>query len=163
MGERPAPPAIDYPGLVTTALKGVLREVLRRAAEAGFPGDHHLFISFRTRVPGVTLPTRLRKEFPEEMTIVLQHQFWGLAVDEEAFSVQLRFGGVLEGLRVPWDALVAFADPSVPFGLSFEALPRAGEAPPEGAAAAATPAKDKVVEFRYPRETVRTGNRKPRR
>jgi hypothetical protein len=157
----------DYPGLVTTALKGVLREVLRRVADSGFPGEHHLFISFRTDAPGVTLAARLRASHPREMTIVLQHQFWGLAADDDGFSVQLRFGGALERLTVPWDAVVAFADPSVPFGLRFAPA----DEDPAPAEVGAPPAEDaetprdtpavkgaaKVVAFRP------AGRTKPRR
>jgi len=172
MGDEPAPGGIDYPGLVTAALKSVLRDVLRRAAEEGFPGDHHLFISFLTGAPGVSVPPRLRKEFPEEMTIVLQHQFWGLIVDEDAFSVQLRFGGVLERLTIPWDALVAFADPSVPFGLRFAATgdpDASGEATKDADAAPSKPARartegePKVVAFRPSRKETPAKPRKPRR
>jgi len=172
MDEGPASGGIDYPGLVTAALKSVLRDVLRRAAEEGFPGDHHLFISFLTGAPGVSVPPRLRKEFPEEMTIVLQHQFWGLTVDEDAFAVQLRFGGVLERLTIPWDALVAFADPSVPFGLRFTpaADPEASaEAPKDADVASSKPAgartegKAKVVAFRPSGKATTARPRRPRR
>jgi hypothetical protein len=171
MGEDSAAGGIDYPGLVTAALKGVLRGVLRRAAESGFPGEHHLFISFRTGAPGVSVPARLRKEFPKEMTIVLQHQFWGLTVDEDAFSVQLRFGGILERLTVPWDALIAFADPSVPFGLRFATDDADGppQAPTAVPAAESTPppsrpeGEGKVVAFPPPRGASPPARRKPRR
>jgi hypothetical protein len=110
----------DYAGLVAGALRGVVRDVLRKVASDGLVGEQHLYLSFRTGAPGLDLPAHLRKQFPREMTIVLQNQFWGLAVAEDAFSVQLRFGGKLERLTVPFAALVAFADPSVPFGLRFE-------------------------------------------
>jgi hypothetical protein len=145
--EGEAPAGIDYPALVGAALRSVLKDVLARVAEAGFPGEHHLFISFRTDAPGVSVPPRLLKQHPQEMTIVLQHQFWGLTVEEGAFSVQLRFGGVLERLTVPWDALVAFADPSVPFGLRFTPPSEPG-APPEaeGEAAPAAPAAGPTTE-----------------
>ena len=128
------PRGFDYSGLVREALRGVVREVLRKVASDGLVGEQHFYISFRTTDPEVVLPARLHKPFPEEMTIVLQHQFSGLSVEDEAFSVELRFGGALERLRVPFAALVAFADPSVPFGLRFEepapsALPDATNAP----------------------------------
>jgi hypothetical protein len=172
MSEETAPRGLDYPAMVAAALKGVLREVLRRVAEEGFPGEHHLYVSFRTDAPHVGLPARLRQEFPQEMTIVLQNQFWGLAVDEGAFSVQLRFGGVPERLTIPWDAIIAFADPSVPFGLRFEAsneeavpVPADQEAPrPSAKAEAAGASGDaKVVAFKAPGKNARTGPRRPRR
>jgi uncharacterized protein len=113
----------DYASLFAAALRGVVREVLRVVASEGLVGEQHLYLSFRTSAPGLELPAHLQKQFPKEMTIVLQNQFWGLTVQDEAFSVQLRFGGQLEQLRVPFAALVAFADPSVPFGLRLESSP----------------------------------------
>ena len=152
----------DYAGLVAVALRGVVRDVLRKVASDGLVGEQHLYLSFRTSAPGLDLPAHLRKQFPKEMTIVLQNQFWGLAVEDEAFSVQLRFGGKLERLTVPFAALVAFADPSVPFGLRFEgaASEDEGEAfRPAPAPAGARPhpllsetADAKVVAFRSPRK-----------
>jgi uncharacterized protein len=149
----------DYAGLVAGALRGVVRDVLRKVASEGMVGEQHLYLSFRTAAPGLDLPPHLRKQFPQEMTIVLQNQFWGLAVEDEAFSVQLRFGGKLERLTVTFAALVAFADPSVPFGLRFEG---AGEAEPDAEASApvdspapAAPGEasaPKVVAFRSTRK-----------
>jgi uncharacterized protein len=149
---------LDYASLVAGALRGVVRDVLRRVASDGLLGEQHLYLSFRTSAPGLELPARLRKQFPQEMTIVLQNQFWGLSVEEEAFSVQLRFGGKLERLAVPFAALVAFADPSVPFGLRFEGSGSEGEeeapAPaPHPALSAPTRAPAaKVVAFRSARK-----------
>jgi hypothetical protein len=152
-------PGFDYAGLVAEALRGVVRDVLRKVASDGLVGEQHLYLSFRTSAPGLDLPLHLRKQFPEEMTIVLQNQFWGLAVEDEAFSVQLRFGGKLERLTVPFAALVAFADPSVPFGLRLAGSSpmSADEAPPPlpnpGLRAAPTPVADpKVVAFRPSRK-----------
>ncbi len=152
----------DYAGLVAAALRGVVREVLRKVASDGLVGEQHLYLSFRTTAPGLELPASLRRQFPEEMTIVLQNQFWGLTVEDGEFSVQLKFGGRLEQLTVPFDALVAFADPSVPFGLRFEP---SGSLEPDDEPAAAPPAADsrepevpgrtgaeKVVAFRSPRK-----------
>ena len=110
-----------YDKMVETALRGVAREALARAARDGLRGDHHFYISFRTGAPGVVLPPQLLAKFPEEMTIVLQHQFWGLEVGDEAFSVSLSFSGRLEQLTIPFAAITTFADPSVKFGLQFEA------------------------------------------
>ena len=112
---------IRYDLLVQEALKGVVRRVLTDAVKDGLPGEHHFYISFRTDKSGVRLSTRLRERYPEDMTIVLQHQYSGLAVNDQAFEVGLSFSGVPERLRIPFDALTGFFDPSVQFGLKFEA------------------------------------------
>lgn len=111
----------DYPRMVETALRGVMREALARTAREGLTGDHHFYVSFRTRAPGVTVPSHLLTKFPDEMTIVLQHQFRGLDVGDDAFSVSLSFHSRSERLTVPFAAVTTFADPSVNFGLQFEA------------------------------------------
>ncbi len=111
---------IRYDLLVQDALKGVVRKVLTDAAERGLPGDHHFYVSFRTAEPGLRMSQRLREKYPEEMTIILQHQFWDLAVTEHAFEVGLSFSGIPERLLIPFDALTGFFDPSVQFGLKFE-------------------------------------------
>ena len=111
---------IRYDLLVQDALKGVVRKVLGDAAKSGLPGDHHFYISFRTDFPGVRLSNRLREKYPQDMTIVLQHQFWDLTLTEHSFEVGLSFSGVPERLLVPFDALTGFFDPSVQFGLKFE-------------------------------------------
>lgn len=111
---------IRYDLLVQDALKGVVRKILTDAAASGLPGDHHFYVSFRTTDPGVRISQRLREKYPEEMTIVLQHQFWDLAVTEHTFEVGLSFSGVPERLLVPFDALTGFFDPSVQFGLKFD-------------------------------------------
>src|SRR5215211_6823173 len=111
---------IRYDLLVQEALKGVVRKVLTDAGKDGVPGDHHFYVSFRTDFPGARLSSRLREKYPQEMTIVLQHQFWDLAVTEHTFEVGLSFSGVPERLLVPFDALTGFFDPSVQFGLKFE-------------------------------------------
>jgi hypothetical protein len=110
----------DYPQMVETALRGVVREVLARAAQDGLRGAHHFYVSFRTDVPGVALPDHLLDKYPEEMTIVLQHQFWGLQVGDQEFSVTLSFQNRPEQLIIPFAAVTSFADPSVKFGLQFE-------------------------------------------
>ena len=112
---------IRYDLLVQDALKGVVRKVLGDAIRDGLPGDHHFYISFRTDFPGVRVSQRLRDKYPQEMTIVLQHQFWDLGVTEHTFEVGLSFSGVPERLLIPFDALTGFFDPSVQFGLKFEA------------------------------------------
>jgi hypothetical protein len=111
---------IRYDLLVQDALKGVLRKVLGDAGRDGLSGDHHFYISFRTDAPGVRMSQRLRERYPEDITIVLQHQFWDLSVTEHAFEVRLSFSGVSERLLVPFEALTGFFDPSVKFGLKFE-------------------------------------------
>lgn len=111
---------IRYDLLVQDALRGVVRHVLTDAATNGLPGEHHFYISFRTEAAGVRISNRLREKYPEEMTVVLQHQFWDLAVTEHGFEVGLHFSGIPERLLVPFDALTGFFDPSVQFGLKFE-------------------------------------------
>ena len=111
---------IRYDLLVQEALRGVVRNVLTDAAREGLPGEHHFYISFRTDAPGVRVPQRMRDKFPDEMTIILQHQFWDLVVGEDRFEVGLSFSNVPEHVVVPYDALTGFFDPSVQFGLKFE-------------------------------------------
>lgn len=119
---------LKYDALVEDALRGVVRQVLAHVAERGLPGDHHFYISFRTGHPGVDIPEHLRARYPNEMTVVLQYQFWGLEVGPEAFGVTLSFSEVPERLTIPFAAVTAFADPSVRFGLQFDAGERRGEA-----------------------------------
>ena len=132
---------IDYPALLRRATLDVVRGLLERAAAEGLPGDHHFFVTFRTEHPAAKVPPALARQYPETMTVVLQHQFWELAVEREAFEVTLRFGGAYERLRVPFEAITAFLDPSVPFGLDFDQFGAAGgeaaDAPAGGAGAAA--------------------------
>ena len=111
---------IRYDVLARDALRGVLRRVLTDAAEHGLPGEHHFFITFLSTADGVKLSPRLLAQYPEEMTIILQHQFWDLVVTEDRFEVGLSFGGIPERLVVPFVAIKSFLDPSVQFGLQFE-------------------------------------------
>jgi uncharacterized protein len=124
---------IRYDVLARDAMRGVLRRVLDDAAKRGLPGDHHFYITFLTKADGVKLSERLLAQYPEEMTIILQHQFWDLVVTEDRFEVGLSFGSIPEKLVVPFSAIKAFLDPSVQFGLHFEA-------PPPAATASSTPA-----------------------
>ncbi len=111
---------IRYDLLTQDALRSVVRRVLTDAARNGLPGEHHFFISFDTRHQGVRISPRLRGQYPEEMTIVLQHQFWDMTVSDDGFEVGLSFGGVPERLQVPFQAVKGFFDPSVQFGLQFQ-------------------------------------------
>ncbi|MGO8739602.1 ClpXP protease specificity-enhancing factor SspB [Rhodoblastus sp.] len=111
---------IRYDLQVQDALRGVVRKVLADAAREGLPGEHHFYITFRTQGPGVKLSARLREQYPNEMTIILQFQFWDLQVDEESFDVGLHFKNIPERLHIPFDAITGFYDPSVQFGLKFE-------------------------------------------
>lgn len=120
---------IRYDVLARDALRGVLRQVLTDAAEHGLPGDHHFYITFLSKAEGVKLSPRLLSQYPEEMTIILQHQFWDLVVTPDRFEVGLSFGGVPERLVVPFSAIKSFLDPSVQFGLQFETADSAGVAP----------------------------------
>jgi hypothetical protein len=106
--------------MVEDALRGVVRRALTDVSTSGLPGDHHFYLTFRTGEPGVQIAPALKAQYPKEMTIVLQHQFWGLEINEDGFAVTLSFGGKHERLVVPYRAIVSFADPSVKFGLQFE-------------------------------------------
>jgi hypothetical protein len=110
---------IRYDILAQDAMRSVVRTVLADAATKGLPGEHHFFISFDTRADGVSLSPRLKAQYPKEMTIVLQHQFWDMVVTDERFEVGLSFSGIAERLVVPFRAITGFADPSVQFGLQF--------------------------------------------
>src|ERR1700731_5293423 len=110
---------IRYDILAQAALRGVVRTVLADAAKKGLPGEHHFKITFNTTAPGVRLSERMRARYPKDMTIVLQHQFWDLAVTEQAFEVGLSFQNIPEMLLIPFDAVTRFADPSVGFELQF--------------------------------------------
>jgi uncharacterized protein len=111
---------IRYDLLVQEALRSVVRKVLGDAARNGLPGDHHFYISFKTNAPGVTIPAAMRQKYPEEMTIILQHEFWDLSVNGEGFEVSLSFSRKPERLAIPFAAITGFSDPSVPtFGFKF--------------------------------------------
>jgi uncharacterized protein len=109
----------DYEQLVQDSLRSVVRESLMQVAKSGLPGNHHFYISFRTDYPGVDLPDYLLEQYPEEITIVLQYEFWDLEVEEDSFFVTLCFNDIHERLTIPLQAIVSFVDPSVKFGLQF--------------------------------------------
>jgi hypothetical protein len=126
----PAEPTIDYERLAQEAMRSIVRTVLTQAAKSGLPGDHHFYISFDTAGSGVVLSKRLKDKYPHEMTIVLQHRFWDLSVNDDGFEVKLTFDGIPERLVVPYAAIRVFFDPSVRYGLQFEdpdVEPEAGE------------------------------------
>jgi hypothetical protein len=127
---------IDYEALQQEALRGVVRAALKQAAATGLPGDHHFYITFKTGAPGVTGPKELLDQYPDEMMIVLQLQFWDLAPGDAAFGVTLRFGGQPKALTIPYAAITQFWDPSVDYRLRFH-VP---EPPPSPAALAPAPA-----------------------
>ena len=129
--DNPRTDLIRYDILARDALRGVLRQVLTDAAEYGLPGEHHFFITFLTQAPGVKISPRLLAQYPQEITIVLQHQFWDLRVTNELFEVGLSFNGIPERLVVPFDAIKGFFDPSVQFGLQFETGESEDAAAPE--------------------------------
>ncbi len=109
-----------YDQLAQSALKGVVREALRKVEKSGLPGEHHFFIQFNTRFPGVSIGERLSQKYPREMTVVIQHQFFNLQVLEDRFQVELSFDNIPEKLVVPFASIKGFLDPAVQFGLQFE-------------------------------------------
>jgi hypothetical protein len=111
---------IRYDLLVQDALRSVVRKVLGDAARHGLPGDHHFNIAFKTQAPGVVIPSAVRQRYPDEMSIILQHEFWDLSVTPETFEVSVNFSRKPERLVVPFDAITGFNDPSVPFGFKLE-------------------------------------------
>ena len=113
---------IPYDEIVQDALRAVVGRVLREVEQSGLlPGDHHFYITFKTRMPGVSIPKHLLERFPDEMTIVIQHRFWDLKVEDDNFTVGLSFGGVPATLHVPFAAVTQFHDPAVEFALTFQA------------------------------------------
>ena len=124
------PDLMGYEALQETALRGVVRAALERAASPrGLPGDHHFYVSFRTRAPGVAIPLDLIARYPDEMTIVLQNQFWDLKPEADGFSVTLQFGGQPKVLAIPYAAVTRFYDPSVQYMLQFTVPDAQAEAP----------------------------------
>lgn len=111
---------IDYESLMQDAMRDIVRRVLLIAANEGLPGEHHFYISFDTLAPGVILSKRLRDKYAEEMTIVLQHRFWDLEVNQDRFEVKLTFDGIPERLVIPYNAIKVFFDPSIRYGLQFD-------------------------------------------
>lgn len=136
---------IDYASLVEKALLRVVHDVLGMVAEQGLPGRHHLYITFRTDHPGVVIDDALHARYPNEMTIVLQHEFWGLEVSDDRFSVTLKFNNIPHRLEIPMAAVTVFADPSVEFGLQFtRGEPALRPEPPEAPGAVEKPGEDGI-------------------
>ncbi|HEY4136730.1 MAG TPA: ClpXP protease specificity-enhancing factor SspB [Alphaproteobacteria bacterium] len=134
---------LHYDKMVESALRGVVREALIFVSKNGLPGNHHFYLTFRTDYPGVDISETLHAQYPVDMTVVLQHQYWGLEVNDDHFVVNLSFSNVPERLQVPYAAMISFVDPSVKFGLQFQ--PAEGEAAASGAATDAGKAKPKLA------------------
>ncbi len=112
---------IDYQKIVNISLRKVIKHVLEHIQDNGIEGDHHLYVTFLTQYDGVEMPEYLINEYPNEITIVLQHQFWNLEIEENYFSISLSFNNRTENIKVPYESITSFADPSVNFGLQFNA------------------------------------------
>ncbi len=138
-----------YDQLAQNALRGVVREALRRVEKSGLPGDHHFYIAFNTKFPGVDIGDRMAQRYPREMTIVIQHQYERLVVREDRFEVQLSFDNIPERLVIPFNAVKGFLDPAVQFGLQFEVVGAEGDASdkkPPATALAESAAEDMTPE-----------------
>jgi len=135
---------IRYDILAQEALRGVVRTVLIDAAKNGLPGEHHFYISYDTNAPGVRISPRLHAQYPKEMTVVLQHQFWDLTITDEQFEVGLSFNGIPERLVIPFASIKGFFDPSVQFGLEFQAVTQGAEAGEGAPAAGSSPTGPKI-------------------
>lgn len=143
---------IEYSRYVERALRGVVRDALAHVAEHGLSGGHHIYVTFQTTAPGVELSDALHARYPNEMTIVLQHEWWALEVREEWFGVTLSFNSTPERIVVPFDAVKLFADPSVDFGLQFQGEGEAAEA--EGAPAEKAPVEEFPKSERRPAQVT---------
>ena len=119
---------IGYQALTDSALRGVVRDALRRIEKSGLIGAHHFYLTFKTHAEGVDIPEFLKEQYPDEMTIIIQHQYWALKVKEDYFEVTLTFKKLPAPLHIPFDALTAFFDPGVQFGLQFRAEGEAAQA-----------------------------------
>jgi len=139
---------IRYDILTQEALRGVIKRVLEEVMNCGLPGEHHFFITFDTNHPGVRLSKRMKERYPEDMTIVIQHTYWDLEVNEGSFKIDLSFDDIRERLKIPYDAVKGFFDPWVKFGLQFESVHGSDntEVEPEKLPVKASPRELSVVE-----------------
>jgi hypothetical protein len=151
---------LGYKELVQQALRGVMCDVLKKVSEEGLPGDHHFYITFRTDFPGVILPPALKQQYPEEMTIALQHQYWGLETVKDCFSVTLAFNRIRQRLTIPYAAVSAFMDPAAEFGLQFK--PVVEQPPAKGSAAEAESQGNVVSMARFRKKDTPKGPTKRR-
>jgi hypothetical protein len=150
---------IRYDILAQEALRGVMRKVLAEVARTGLPGNHHFFITFLTGAPGVRISSRLRERYPEQMTIVIQFQYWDLKVSDTGFEIGLSFSDVPEKLEIPFSAVRGFYDPSVNFELEFDVRTEEATAPEATAdtpAIAIVPEKEKKAESKETRKKADT-------
>lgn len=148
---------IGYDALTQAAMRGVVREALRQARKNGeMPGDHHFYVTFRTKAPGVKIADYLVERFPEDMTIVVQHQYWDLEVEEGHFEIVLKFNGVPQHLFIPFSSITRFVDPSVNFFLTFEQEVGSNDvlAPAAGQSKQETQAKEELADTALPTGTV---------
>ncbi len=135
-----------YDQLAQNALRGVVRDALRKVQKTGLPGEHHFYIAFNTKYPGVILSDRIAERYPREMTVVLQHQFWNLIITDERFEVELSFDNIPEKLVIPFNSIKGFLDPSVQFGLQFEVVPVEDQEEPDTKRVGAATRADKNSE-----------------
>lgn len=145
---------IDYAAFIDTAMRGAVRDILRQVERTGLHGQHHFFISYRTDFPGVEMSDTLRSKYPQEITIVLQYQFWDLRISDDKFGVTLSFSNVPEKLVIPFAALTGFADPSTKFGLKFHNVTMDDLEEEETSATAEPRAQDELVEALKDAETA---------
>lgn len=157
----PPPDEMDYAAIEQDALRGVVKMALKRAATPpGLPGAHHFRITFKTRAPGVSMPRELLAQYPEEMTIALQHQFWDLAPGETFFAVTLKFNGQPRPLSIPYAAVSRFYDPSVGYLLQFDAPAMSGEAEAEAEAEAEPASEPAAADASAPAQAAHDGKDK---
>jgi uncharacterized protein len=135
-----------YDQLAQNALRGVVRDALRKVQKTGLPGEHHFYIAFNTKYPGVILSDRIAERYPREMTVVLQHQFWNLIITDDRFEVELSFDNIPEKLVIPFNSIKGFLDPSVQFGLQFEVVPVEDQEQPDSKRVAAAARNEKSPE-----------------
>ncbi|MFT5539362.1 MAG: hypothetical protein ACI82H_000880 [Alphaproteobacteria bacterium] len=155
MDDKTDDQGFKYDFLMEEAMRTVVHKVLTETLERGLPGNHHFYVSFRTGAEGVEIANRLKLQYPEEMTIVIQHQYWNLHIHDLAFEIELAFSGKRERLFIPFAALTGFVDPEAQFGLKFGADATAKELPNLKKAAA----KDNTAEDNTPKDAAKDGEK----